>query len=273
MKQQQPGTHFLPYIAFLMHYSTTWWQKKDLRAWLGLNNPTELHKLHTNVQNGLWLKIERNAHFTWNSSNHTLTFRPTLHFWCIILLHDGRKRILEFENNNFLKIFVVLVLLTHKINCLNSYNTKVNQKCTYVHSNAPKSPKMHQKIPKRDKLHYNYEIANNKMHKRDHNAKKWTKCTEVWKNCKFCMKPKSWNRSNHTLRECSGSFEDVSSNTVICFWGIPQEFRRKMIVLLDTSDKDPLHSHCYQVNDWQKNNFVNKRRLAFLYWKKMPSSF
>ena len=37
---------------------------------------------------------------------------------------------------------------------------------------------------------------------------------------------------------------------------IPQEFRRKMIVLLDTSDKDPLHS--------QKKNFVNKRRLAFL---------
>ena len=82
-----------------------------------------------------------------------------------------------------------------------------------------------------------------------------------------------WRSKIGKLRECSGSFEDVSSNTVICFWGIPQEFRRKMIVLLDTSDKDPLHSHCYQVNDCQKNNFVNKRRLAFLYWKKMPSSF
>ena len=75
------------------------------------------------------------------------------------------------------------------------------------------------------------------------------------------------------MRECSGSFKDVSSNTVICFWGIPQEFRRKMIVLLDTSDKDPLHSHCYQVNDCQKNNFVNKRRLAFLYWKKSHPPF
>ena len=57
------------------------------------------------------------------------------------------------------------------------------------------------------------------------------------------------------MRESSGSFEDVSSNTV----------DSKMIVLLDASDKDPLHSHCYQVNDCQKNNFVNKRRLAFLY--------
>jgi hypothetical protein len=45
---------------------------------------------------------------------------------------------------------------------------------------------------------------------------------------------------------------------------VSEEFRRKMIVLLDTSDKDPLHPHCYQVNDCQKNNFVNKRRLAFL---------
>ena len=61
------------------------------------------------------------------------------------------------------------------------------------------------------------------------------------------------------LRECSGSFEDVSSNTVTA------EFRSKMLVLLDTSDKDPLHFHCYQVNDCQKNIFVNKRRLAFLY--------
>ena len=99
------------------------------------------------------------------------------------------------------------------------------------------------------------------------------------------------------LRECSGSFEDVSSNTVICFWGIPKEFRRKMTVLLDISDKDPLHSHCYHVNDCQKSNFVtkrrsaffvlkknaillllanifvSKRRFAFLYWKKMPPSF
>ena len=75
------------------------------------------------------------------------------------------------------------------------------------------------------------------------------------------------------LWECSGSFKDVLSNTVICFWGIPKEFRRKMTVLLDISDKDPLHSHCYHVNDCQKSNFVTKRRSAFLYWKKMPSSF
>ena len=38
-------------------------------------------------------------------------------------------------------------------------------------------------------------------------------------------------------------------------------------------DKDPLHSHCYHVNDCQKSNFVTKRRSAFLYWKKMPSPF
>ena len=51
------------------------------------------------------------------------------------------------------------------------------------------------------------------------------------------------------------------------FWryscGIPQ---KQMTVLIDMSDKVPLHSHCYQVNDWQKNNFVNKKWLAFLYW-------
>ena len=46
------------------------------------------------------------------------------------------------------------------------------------------------------------------------------------------------------------------------FIGIPQ---KQMTVLLDTSDKDSLHSHCYQVNDCQKNNFVNKRMLEFLY--------
>ena len=44
------------------------------------------------------------------------------------------------------------------------------------------------------------------------------------------------------LRECSGSFEDVSSNTIIFLrnsCGIPQ---KQMTVLLDTSSKDPLHS-------------------------------
>jgi hypothetical protein len=45
---------------------------------------------------------------------------------------------------------------------------------------------------------------------------------------------------------------------------VSEEFRRNSEELLDTSDKDPLHSHCYQVNDCQKNNFVNKRRLSFL---------
>ena len=34
------------------------------------------------------------------------------------------------------------------------------------------------------------------------------------------------------MREYSGSFEDVSSNTVICFQGIPKEFRGNMTVLL-----------------------------------------
>ena len=43
------------------------------------------------------------------------------------------------------------------------------------------------------------------------------------------------------LREYSGSFEDVSSNTVICFQGIPKEFRGNMTVLLEISDKDPLY--------------------------------
>ena len=42
--------------------------------------------------------------------------------------------------------------------------------------------------------------------------------------------------------------------------GIPQN---EMTSLLDTSAKDPLHSHCYQVNDCQKNNFVNKRGWHF----------
>ena len=46
---------------------------------------------------------------------------------------------------------------------------------------------------------------------------------------------------------------------------VSEEFRRKMTVLLDISDKDPLHSHCYHVNDCQKSNFANKRRSAFLY--------
>ena len=53
------------------------------------------------------------------------------------------------------------------------------------------------------------------------------------------------NKSEEVLREYSGSFEDVSSNTVICFRGIPKEFRGKMTVLLEISDKDPLYSHCY----------------------------
>ena len=46
---------------------------------------------------------------------------------------------------------------------------------------------------------------------------------------------------------------------------VSEEFRRKMTVLLDISDKDPLHSHCYHVNDCQKSNFVTKRRSAFLH--------
>ena len=51
----------------------------------------------------------------------------------------------------------------------------------------------------------------------------------------------------NTLQEYSRSFEDVSSNTVIYFRGIPKEFRGNMTVLLEISDKDPLYSHCYQV--------------------------
>ena len=50
-----------------------------------------------------------------------------------------------------------------------------------------------------------------------------------------------------TMQEYSRSFEDVSSNTVIYFRGIPKEFRGNMTVLLEISDKDPLYSHCYQV--------------------------
>ena len=50
-----------------------------------------------------------------------------------------------------------------------------------------------------------------------------------------------------TVQEYSRSFEDVSSNTVIYFRGIPKEFRGNMTVLLEISDKDPLYSHCYQV--------------------------
>ena len=52
---------------------------------------------------------------------------------------------------------------------------------------------------------------------------------------------------DNTLQEYSRSFEDVSSNTVIYFRGIPKEFRGNMTVLLEISDKDPLYSHCYQV--------------------------
>ena len=51
--------------------------------------------------------------------------------------------------------------------------------------------------------------------------------------------------SSNELREYSGAFEDVLSNAVICFLGIPSEFRGKMTVLLEISDKDPLYSHCY----------------------------
>ena len=52
---------------------------------------------------------------------------------------------------------------------------------------------------------------------------------------------------NNEMQEYSRSFEDVSSNTVIYFRGIPKEFRGNMTVLLEISDKDPLYSHCYQV--------------------------
>ena len=34
--------------------------------------------------------------------------------------------------------------------------------------------------------------------------------------------------------------------------------------ITDAFDKDPLYSHCYQVIDCQKNNFVNKWRLTIL---------
>ena len=51
----------------------------------------------------------------------------------------------------------------------------------------------------------------------------------------------SMHCSTNALREYSGSFEDVSSNTVICFQGIPKEFRGNMTVLLEISDKDPLY--------------------------------
>ena len=72
------------------------------------------------------------------------------------------------------------------------------------------------------------------------------------------------------MREYSGSFEDVSSNTVICFRGIPKEFRGKMTVLLEISDKDPLYSHCYQMIDCPPPPFgplllvyTNERRYVF----------
>ena len=153
------------------------------------------------------LKIERNTHFAWNNSSHTLTFRPALHFWCNILLHNGRKRILEFENNKTLKFFVVLVLLTHKIKIMNNYNTKVNTYVQKTHQSActqthQRVPKIHQKIPKKQQIALELPDCKqctkvHKMHISDHNSQKWTnaqkctKCTEVQKSF-------AWNQSHET---------------------------------------------------------------------------
>ena len=89
----------------------------------------------------------------------------------------------------------------------------------------------------------------------------------------------------YVLREYSGSFEDVSSNTVICFRGIPKEFQGKMTVLPDISDKDTLYSHCYQVNDCQEYFFqplstlkyqsfylLTNRGTYLIYWKPIHTS-
>ena len=50
-------------------------------------------------------------------------------------------------------------------------------------------------------------------------------------------------------------------------------FEECRTVFSNTSDKIPLHSHCYQVNDCQVKYIKNKRRMVFLYWKKIHSSF
>ena len=44
----------------------------------------------------------------------------------------------------------------------------------------------------------------------------------------------------YVLQEYSGSFEDVSGNTV----KLSEEFQGNMTVLPDISDKDALYSHC-----------------------------
>ena len=63
-----------------------------------------------------------------------------------------------------------------------------------------------------------------------------------------------WNLIS-TMKECSGSFEDVSGNTV----KHSAEFRRNSKewwqYYPDISDKDTLYLHCYQVNDCQEYIF------------------
>ena len=61
----------------------------------------------------------------------------------------------------------------------------------------------------------------------------------------------------YPLIEYSGSFEDVSSNTVICFQGIPKEFRGNMTVLSDAFAIQLLYSHCCYVNNKSRYAFAN----------------
>ena len=68
-----------------------------------------------------------------------------------------------------------------------------------------------------------------------------------FKSLAFTLKQNYTISLANVLQEYSRSFEDVSSNTVIYFRGIPKEFQGNMTVLLEISDKDPLYSHCYQV--------------------------
>ena len=46
----------------------------------------------------------------------------------------------------------------------------------------------------------------------------------------------------------------------------------KTLIECSGSSKDPLHSHCYHVNDCHKNNYVSKGGLHFCTEKKRPYS-
>jgi hypothetical protein len=53
------------------------------------------------------------------------------------------------------------------------------------------------------------------------------------------------DQSHGTLQEYSSWISNASVNTVICFQGIPKEFRGNMTVLTDAFDIQLLYSHCY----------------------------